>query len=277
MLTLTVPHSGDVRHDLRTLPRAWKRFRRWLWLFFKHEHRLDKELLGHVAFMRVTETTAGQKNDGHAHYHVYFHSPYIPHELARHLWGKALRQLGYDTPTRPIADVLAGARSEFSAAQLQRVLATRRGAKRLPEEVAWPVIDIEEAYGNIERELVKYLVKDAELEDGAMKLIQPELYARIYEGLEGLRTIATSRHFFATSGLPVPAINAAARASLASYPSPARKLRRLIPRRIPSRKGALPDDGPRPADHDLRHGQGCHARARLFSFARLPAPAARLR
>jgi hypothetical protein len=196
MLTLTIPHSGDVRRDLKTLPRAWKLFRRWLWLFFEHEHRLDKELLSQVAFMRVTETTAGRKGDGHAHYHVYLHSPYIPHELIRHLWGKALRQLGYATPMRAIEKVLAEARSEFAAVQLRRVLASRRGAKQLLEEVEWPVIDIEEAYGDIERELVKYLVKDAELEEGAMKLISPALGALVYEGLEGLRTIATSRHFF---------------------------------------------------------------------------------
>lgn len=128
--------------------------------------------------------------------HVYFHSPYIPHELARHLWGKASEKLGYETPMRPIADVLAEASSEFAARQLRRVLATRRGAHRLPEQIAWPVVDIEEAYGNIESELVKYLVKDSEYEEGAMKLISPELYARIYEGLEGVRTIASSRGFF---------------------------------------------------------------------------------
>jgi hypothetical protein len=47
---------------------------------------------------------------------------------------------------------------------------------------------------------VKYLVKDVVVEDGSAGLIAPELYALIYEGLEGLRTIATSRKFFQDQG-----------------------------------------------------------------------------
>lgn len=196
-LSLTIPHSGDVRQDLRSLPEAWKLFRRWLWHFFQHEHGLDKELLGYITYVRVTEVTGGRKDEGHAHYHVYFHSPYIPHELVRHLWGKALNQLGYVTPTRPTDRVLAEAHGDFAATQLKRLLVTRRGKKgRLLAEVEWPVLDIREANSNVEQELVKYLVKDAAMEGGKLQPIPDELLARIYEGLEGLRAIATSRTLF---------------------------------------------------------------------------------
>jgi hypothetical protein len=172
-------------------------FRRCLWIFFKREHRLDKELLGHLTYVRVTEVTGGRKGDGHAHYHAYFHSPYIPHELVRQLWGNALSSLGYATPARPIARVLAEAHGDFARAQLKRALVTRHGKQgRLLSEVRWPVLDLIEADRNVEQELVKYLVKDAELEDGKLKRIPEELHARIYEGLEGLRTIATSRKLF---------------------------------------------------------------------------------
>lgn len=57
LMTLTIPHSGDVIRDLKVLPEAWKLFRRWLWDFFRHEHRLDQELLKHVCYVRVTEVT----------------------------------------------------------------------------------------------------------------------------------------------------------------------------------------------------------------------------
>lgn len=147
--------------------------------------------------MRVTEVTEGRKQDGHAHYHVYFRSPYIPHELARHLWGKALRKLGYSTPSRPLDRVLGDASTTFAAAQLKRVLVTKRGRKGRPlAEVEWPVVDIQEATGNVERELVKYLVKDAEMEGDRLQPIPAELFTRIYVGLEGLRAIATSRKLF---------------------------------------------------------------------------------
>ncbi|MDB4985917.1 MAG: hypothetical protein JWN04_1095 [Myxococcaceae bacterium] len=196
-MTLTIPHSGDVVRDLKTLPLAWKLFRRWLWLFFAGEHRLDKDLLKLIAFARVTEVTGGQNNDGHAHYHVWLYCPYLPHEIARHLWGKALRRFGYAVPMRAVDAVIAEARNPFAAGQLRRALVTRAGPKGRPlAETEWPVLDLKQAYGDVEAELVKYLVKDVVVECGTAGMIAPELYAFIYEGLEGLRTIATSRKFF---------------------------------------------------------------------------------
>jgi hypothetical protein len=196
-LTLTMPHSTDVACDLRVLPRAWLWFRRQLWKFFAREQGLTPGLLARLVFVRVMEVTPGSSNDGHAHLHVYMLSPFVPHELVRHLWGKALGKHGYQVPTRPLADVLAAVESPKRRAQLAKVLVTRRGPKGRPlDEVLWPVVDIRKCHGDVENELIKYLVKDAELEHGKLNLVEPDLYARIYEGLEGVRTVATSRHFF---------------------------------------------------------------------------------
>jgi hypothetical protein len=182
---------------VRTLPLAWRRFRASLWLFFKHEHGFDRDLLSRIAFMRVTEVAMGSLCDGHAHIHVYVICPYIPHEIARHLWGKAIRISGYLPPTRALGEVLVEAKTERARGQLRRVLVTRRGPNgRALDQVDWPVVDIRPAFGDVEKELVKYLVKDAEFVNGSLRLADPAAYGLIYEGLEGVRTIATSRHFF---------------------------------------------------------------------------------
>jgi hypothetical protein len=130
-LTMTLPHSGDVERDVRALPLAWLTFRKALWEFFRYEHGLDSDLLARVAFMRVLEVTPGRIADGHAHLHVYLFLPYVPHELARHLWGTALRKHGYEPPTRALEDVLAG-REGRRRNQLERVLVTRRGNRGKP-------------------------------------------------------------------------------------------------------------------------------------------------
>jgi hypothetical protein len=129
-------------------------------------------------------------------------SPFIPHEVARHLWGTALRKRGYTPPTRSVADVVAALDGERRR-QLERVLVTRRGIRaRSLTEVDWPVVDIRKCHGDVENELVKYLIKDAERDGSALKPVDPALYARVYQGLEGVRTIATSRHFFERSDDP---------------------------------------------------------------------------
>jgi hypothetical protein len=103
--------------------------------------------------------------------------------------------LGYSTPTRALADVLASVKSDFRRQQVARALTTRHG-KPIPD-VPWPVVDLVKCYGDVEQELVKYLVKDAELNEGRLELIHPDLGSLIYQALEGIRTFAASRHFIA--------------------------------------------------------------------------------
>ena len=192
--SLTLRHSGDVIRDLSRLPKAWADLRVALWRFFKHEYGLSDAEMRLLTFVRVVEVTPS--DDGHAHLHVYILSPFLPHQLLRHLWGKALRKRGYSSPIRTVADVLMDEQDEYKRRRLAKVLVTRRGAKGKPLDVQfWPVIDIQAGYGNIERELIKYLIKDGEYQDGKLVLGDPRLYARVYEGLEGVRTVVTSRYF----------------------------------------------------------------------------------
>jgi hypothetical protein len=192
--SLTLRHSGNVIHDLQALPTLWKEFRNLLWSFFRAEYRLSKEQARLLTFVRVIEVTPS--DDGHAHLHVYLLSPFAPHQLLRHLWGKVLAKHDYTSPVRNVADVLADEPDDYKRGRLARVLVTRRGAKGKPlNKLHWPVIDIQAGYGNVERELIKYLIKDSEYKDGKEVPIDPVLRAKFYEGLEGLRTVVTSRYF----------------------------------------------------------------------------------
>ena len=181
-------------HDLQALPTLWKEFRCLLWAFFRAEYGLSKEEALLLTFIRVIEVTPS--DDGHAHLHVYLLCPYPPHQVLRHLWGKVLARHGYTSPIRNVADVLAEEPDDYKRRRLAKVLVTRRGAKGKPlDQQYWPVLDIQAGYGNIERELIKYLIKDSEYKDGKEVPIDPVLRAKFYEGLEGLRTVVTSRYF----------------------------------------------------------------------------------
>jgi hypothetical protein len=192
-LTLTIPHSGDVERDILTLPRAWKVFRALLWTHLREDRGLRPDDVALLAFVRVIEATPGRDLAGHAHIHVWLLSPFLHHAILRQLWGRSLRKFGYVPPQRALADVLAE-ESDRGARDLQRWLVPRRGARTL-ELVYWPVIDIRQAV-NVERELIKYLVKDAEWKDGRLEMVDGTLFGGIYKGLERVRTIVTSKHFW---------------------------------------------------------------------------------
>lgn len=202
-ITLTLPHSGDIERDIKVLPHACRLFRKELWAHFRLDRGLDPDAMRALAFVRVIEVTPGSKGDGHAHVHFYLLSPFLPKALVRHLWGAALLKLGYVVPLEPMEEVLAGALPQ-SREQLRQWLVTRRGKQgRLLDAIYAPVIDIEQVYGDVENELVKYLLKDMERDpDGEQKLIAPELFARVYAGLEGVRTVVTSTGFWGKGGSP---------------------------------------------------------------------------
>jgi Zn finger protein HypA/HybF involved in hydrogenase expression len=197
-VTFTLPHSGDIARDLRTLPRAWRIFYRRLVTHVRTDRSVPRHELAHMTYVRVVEVTAGRVNDGHAHMHVYFFGPYLLKPLIRHLWGAALVELGYEVPTEPIDEVYAGLEG-LELQQAQAWLRTRRGTNgRALDAINAPIIDIGETYGDFERELVKYLIKDAELDNGSLAFVDPTLFAGMYEGLEGLRALQASRGFLPT-------------------------------------------------------------------------------
>ena len=201
-LTLTLPHSGDVVQDLKVLPKAW----RWFWNRLREHLEKDRGVLpaniGKVVYVRVIEVTAGTKDDGHAHLHVYLICPYLHHEVVGLIWARAIAVHGYKTGTRPLAEVLDEDMTEWRRDQLRRFLVTRRGPGGRPvDPLPNPVDHIEACYGNIENELVKYLVKDAvKGHDGETHLVDVEFYAKAYEGMEGLKTVQTSLGFWVKAG-----------------------------------------------------------------------------
>jgi hypothetical protein len=70
LLTLTLPHSGDVRRDIATLPKVWRTFWKLTRLHLELDRGLSKAHVSQAVYLRVIEITAGRKNDGHAHMHV---------------------------------------------------------------------------------------------------------------------------------------------------------------------------------------------------------------
>ena len=202
LLTLTLAHSGDVAHDLHTLPRAW----RWFWRLLREQLERDgmaKEIVRQLVYVRVIEATRGTKHDGHAHMHVYLIAPYIHHEVLGLLWARALRRCGCDVnancdPT-PLAEVLGQEMPEWRRNQLRQRLVTRKNGAPL-EFVPNPVVDIQECYGGVENELIKYLVKDAERDEHGNLLFDDVFLARVYEGTEGIRMVQTSRRFWIDHG-----------------------------------------------------------------------------
>lgn len=103
----------------------------------------------------------------------------------------------YQSEARPLSRVLEEAGPE-RAGQLKRLLIVRRGRSEQPlDPVPWPVLDIRECGAEIAAEFVKYLIKDAErASDGEIDLMDPQLFALIYEGIEGTRTVQTSPGFW---------------------------------------------------------------------------------
>jgi hypothetical protein len=188
---------------MRTLPRAW----RWFWRLLREHLEIDrginKVILSRLVYMRVIEVTAGRKRDGHAHVHVYLVAPYMHHEVIGLLWARALKRCDYDVsrnhrPT-PIAEVLGQVMPEWRRAQLRQYLVERRGGAPL-ESVPNPVDDIQECYGGIENELIKYLIKDAERDEHGNLVFDDAFLACVYEASEGIRMIQTSRGFWVERG-----------------------------------------------------------------------------
>lgn len=201
-ISLTLTHSGDIQRDIRALPRLWRRFRAYATKHMRVDLGAPRDSAA-FPFVRVIEVTAGDDGLGHAHIHGWLLSPYFPHALMRLWWGRALMAEGYPVRLESLEAALATAEEPWQRRRLDRWLVTRRGPNGRPlPEVPWPVADIRKCRHGIEREFIKYLVKDAErTPDGSLKFIDPALYGRIYEGLEGIRTIQASTGFWSKDSL----------------------------------------------------------------------------
>lgn len=78
MITLTVPHSGDVAADRARIVRGWARLRAWL------HHRQ-----GAMPYLYSWEVTPGEVGDGHVHAHVVSLWPSIDYRELHAAWSRA--------------------------------------------------------------------------------------------------------------------------------------------------------------------------------------------
>jgi len=207
MLTVTVPHSGDVQRDLETLHATWRRFWRELRKWFRAG---DSRARRPLPFVRIFEVT--RSDGGHAHCHVWMLTPYVPAHVLRVLWGTALRGATH-CPVVSVHEarelVLAGLVGPVCAARCThkscgRLTRLRRLALRELVELAsyrnkplaflpWPVLDVRAAYGEHGAELVKYLTKDI---GASGELLDCGEYAAIIESTEGRRLVTAAIRFW---------------------------------------------------------------------------------
>ncbi|HET7539868.1 MAG TPA: protein rep [Polyangiaceae bacterium] len=151
-LTLTTPHFPN-----QSIP---ERIECVLQAWKRFLRRLNKHWREHgvtsAEVFRVLEWTIGNDRLGHPHLHVWLFCPYIEQAELKSWWGQALAEVtGEPTALRAI-------------------------------------VDIREAKGGFERELIKYLTKDI-MADGSK--VPPELYAEVYKALDGHRNTQASRGF----------------------------------------------------------------------------------
>ena len=177
-LTVTLPHSGDVRRDVRVLTTAWRKF----WSSVQRHLRLDRGIHRRLDGFRVLELTPSK--GGHAHLHAVLLLPFVHQRYLGHLWALALpKSYRAKLPVESVAETLAAQEHEWQRQQLAALLVTRRGPHgRQLAQVHVPVIDIREfgteqkAAGSIAAEAAKHLAKN--------------------EACEGVRSIATSPGFW---------------------------------------------------------------------------------
>lgn len=211
-LTLTLPHSGDVRADAAALTLAFNRFWKLVRL-----HLRDRGIPAgqvNVPWTRVLEIT--DSNGGHAHLHCLWFGPFVHHEVFAWLWARALPQSYRDhVPVVPVADLVAAHSEEWKRKQLRAVFRTRRGRfGRALTEVPQPFVDVRAIYsrarsqpnghadpiaspGDAVVECAKYLIKQGSVDPKTGKLVLDAVVgAALYEALEGRRVVQSSLGFW---------------------------------------------------------------------------------
>lgn len=163
LLTLTVPHSGDVNNDVALMRRAMPRFMRGL---TDHVNALvgRPRKYGNLSafpWYRVYEVAA--TNELHVHAHLWMLAPYLDHVTLRVMWGRALLREGLPPELMPY--------QEWGT-----------DGHVLP----WPVLDIRSAKGvdyAAKVGLTDYVAKN----DGVKRALAPAHFAAAYEALSDLR------------------------------------------------------------------------------------------
>lgn len=115
------------------------------------------------SYFRVLEWTPGADGQGHPHVHAWLFSQYLDQRRLEELWQAAWIHV--------------------QRARLHGLEEPKHG----PIEEKKTIVDIRAATKGVEKELVKYLTKDWEVEDGQAKRANPEVFAQVYAALDGKR------------------------------------------------------------------------------------------
>lgn len=115
-----------------------------------------------LSYLHVFEWTPGKHDGlGHPHMHVWMFSRFLEQELLELLWRKAYAHV-----------------TEQEWTDVPRL-----------------VVDVRKAGGDVAHELVKYLTKDWEVEAGTAHRVRPEVFAQVYDELDGKRMRQSSAGF----------------------------------------------------------------------------------
>ena len=177
LVTLTIPHSGDLGRDVKALPEAWRLVEApW------RRHLRARGLRESQVYVRAIEVASG----GHAHLHVWVLGPYVEHAVLRSWWGAALEKLGYEVPRKAHAEVVADARDTRTGRWL-------RGYKHAG--VPWPVVDVRGGRGGAAQYAVKVCgaISRYATEGEDYSELAPVHASRVYEALEGVRVTQWAR------------------------------------------------------------------------------------
>jgi hypothetical protein len=182
LVTLTAPHVTDQRDDaddgrvirsrIERVLRAWRTFTLLLNKWLRMQDRggalpLCDGRSARAVWYRSFEWTPASDRLGHPHIHAWFFGPYLPRELVRGWWARGL-QSDRAWPHDGVG----------------------------PDALDKLVIDVREVRGGADAglEVIKYMTKDLDA-DG--KRLAPELYAPVYEALDGTRVTQATRGFIA--------------------------------------------------------------------------------
>jgi hypothetical protein len=180
-LTLTVPHCGAgavhgrkgttelraVERRIAVLYEAWAIFCRSMreMMLEQLPARNHAKLADLCHFFRVFEWKEGSDGDGHPHFHLWLHSPFLRHELIQAAWKEALETVMGETVQDPIVDI-----------RLVSMAGNVRADGRKTR-----VVD----------ELIKYMIKDFSDRDRG-RFVNPVTYAAVLIAMTGRRSRQTS-------------------------------------------------------------------------------------
>lgn len=187
LLTLTVPHfrepdgiDSTVYARVRVAFAAWRSFSLQWSRFWREYRKQFRAPLERPWLHRSFEWTPGADGLGHPHFHVWALSGFMPQQLLRSMWRRALEDAGMTDPQPPSVHIKQ-VRGE--AAEISRELF--KAGKKAGLQFSRLMMG----------EAVKQYCEGWNI-GPALKNTPPIVVARLYESLEGARLSQGSRGFY---------------------------------------------------------------------------------